>query len=374
MEPKFIQVFGVVTCLIATITAFPASVGDFNKNIPENMEVVDGPKEFLMPFAPLKSLLESNSELKISEEDKKSDLDYMVYGKLYLLKMMDISDRHGGDSSSKENSVGINEAVKTSLTRLIRPLSFDSVPESNQPYHDAIAFPQPIRQTRRPYRYERRSKQELPSYGSQLVRKLEVRSAPTTTEPQDGTSTAIPATSVSQSTSESNLDAEDLELIQTQYLQQASTNGLSKHQINSDDATSGSKVLNESNGNFSFGDRFLINVPSKPNLNACPDGQVRNHRGICKPIVSHNPSPQDGFFEGRITTGISNRQKIPIMLNPSNGNLHLTTLLRYITNREKFEIDRIRIISETEKQSKSQLVMGQGNAEGSASHTAENNN
>ncbi|CAL8107457.1 unnamed protein product [Orchesella dallaii] len=353
------------------------------------MEVIGEAKEFLVPLAPLKSLLESNSDLKFSE-DKKSDLDYMVYGKVYLLKVMGIADRSGasGGDNSKENSVRINEAA--SRIRSIQSPTFDSISESSEPYHDAIAFPQPILPTKRPYRFERKNKpysQELAVGGNKFahssIRKLEERSAPATTEATGTSAIEIPSTHVEKASNEgeqndstqSNLDEEDLELIQTQYPIQTTTNGFSKTETNTHEVTPETKALNESNGNFTFEDRFLINVPSKPNINSCPDGQVRNHRGICKPIISHNPSPQDGFFEGRITTGISSRQKIS-RLSPSTSrsNLQLTTLFRYITNKEKYELDRIRIISEAEKQSKSQLDMGQGNAEGSTSPTAENSN
>lgn len=76
-------------------------------------------------------------------------------------------------------------------------------------------------------------------------------------------------------------------------------------------------------------DRFLISVPQKPSIasstSPCPEGQRRTHRGRCKPVFVHNPSPQDGIFAGRImpssatTTTTTTSTSTPKTTNRNNA-------------------------------------------------------
>lgn len=69
-------------------TATPVGlVRGFKPSNIQNLEIVEGPKEFLVPVVPL-AISESNTNLENPIPlTKPTDLDYMVYGKLYLMKM-----------------------------------------------------------------------------------------------------------------------------------------------------------------------------------------------------------------------------------------------------------------------------------------------
>lgn len=126
--------FGVVVSVLMVITftnGLPAPVSikpeessGLFKNINDNFEVVEGPKEFFLPLAPLKSLLAKHEQKKnekgegVSTKSSSisgSDLDYMVYGKVYLLKALGISDR-SIIGNSGQNSVSLTTTVKPSVT------------------------------------------------------------------------------------------------------------------------------------------------------------------------------------------------------------------------------------------------------------------
>ncbi len=86
-----------VFIIIPIIVAFPASfLSDTNVNkFRNNFEVVEGPREFVVPV-PIPSLrdeLQSRRAPDNSGAPKVTDLDYMVYGKLYLMKALKNADR-----------------------------------------------------------------------------------------------------------------------------------------------------------------------------------------------------------------------------------------------------------------------------------------
>lgn len=95
-----------VFIIIPLVVAFPASFfSDTNVNKFRNhFEVVEGPREFVVPvpIPPLRDLVHSHRALENSDTPKITDLDYMVYGKLYLMKALKNADR-SASGSGREN-------------------------------------------------------------------------------------------------------------------------------------------------------------------------------------------------------------------------------------------------------------------------------
>lgn len=108
----FVTIFSSVSTLPVTSKTEEDSTSNSLQN---NFQVIQGPQEFMVPLDPLKSILSRWSKNQdagstgdpsdSSDSDSpvmNSDLDYIVYGKIYLMKALGISQR-SVDSLSNQN-------------------------------------------------------------------------------------------------------------------------------------------------------------------------------------------------------------------------------------------------------------------------------